>query len=168
VPPRRLLLVRHAQAAAAPVDAERPLTQGGVRQAAAIGAWLARAGLAPDRVLVSPARRARQTWAQASAALGAGPPPTVDGRIYDNSVEALLAVIRETAEDVGLLALVGHNPSIAELAGSLDSGRGDPAARRALEAGFRAGGVAVFDLASPFPAVSPGGATLTAFTVPGD
>src|SRR3712207_9368577 len=62
VRPRRLLLIRHARAAGGPIDRERPLTAEGVQQAAALGAWLERAGLVPDRVLVSPARRAVQTW----------------------------------------------------------------------------------------------------------
>src|SRR3954453_9424386 len=62
VQPRRLVLVRHAQAAQGEVDADRTLTERGARQAAAIGAWLAQTGLIPDRVVVSPARRAQQTW----------------------------------------------------------------------------------------------------------
>ena len=72
--PRRLLLVRHAQAAAGPVDAERPLTKRGALHAAAIGSWLAQAGLVPDRVLVSPARRALQTWERANTSLVPGRP----------------------------------------------------------------------------------------------
>ena len=92
VRPRRLLLIRHARAAGGPVDRERPLSAEGVRQAAALGAWLAQAGLVPDRVLVSPARRAVQTWERAGAALSSAVPPIGDARIGDNTVEALLAV----------------------------------------------------------------------------
>ena len=168
VQPRRLLLVRHAKAADGPVDADRPLTERGARRAAAIGAWLTQAGLVPDRVLVSPARRAVQTWERAGAALVPGLRPTVDARIYDNTVEALLAAIRETPEDVQTLAVVGHNPSVGELAGVLDDSQGSPAARRDVDAGFRTGGVAVFLLATPFAAIAPGAATLSDFTVPGD
>jgi phosphohistidine phosphatase len=161
---RRLLLVRHAEAASGAVDADRPLTGHGARAAAAIGSWLRGAGLVPDRVLVSPARRAVQTWEQAGAPV---PPPVVDLRIYGNSVDALLAAVRETPDVVATLALVGHNPSIRELAGLLDDGRGSPAARRALEAGFRAGGVAVLDLDVCWADLAPGTATLTRYEVPG-
>ncbi len=94
VRPRRLLLIRHARAAGGPVDWERPLTAEGVQQAAALGAWLEHAGLVPDRVLVSPARRAVQTWEQAGAALSSAVPPIGDARIGDNTVDALLAAIR--------------------------------------------------------------------------
>ena len=168
VQPRRLLLIRHARAAGGPVDLERPLTEQGMRQAAAIGPWLEETGLVPDRVLVSPARRAVQTWEQASAALSSGVQPISEARIHDNTVDALLAAIREAREDVVTLAVVGHNPSVGELAGVLDDGRGDPVARRKVEAGFPAGGVAVFDLAVPLTAVGPGAATLSDFRVPGD
>ncbi len=165
--PRRLLLVRHAKAADGPVDLERPLTGRGERRAAAIGAWLGQAGLVPDRVLVSPARRATQTWEQAGAQLAPGLRPVVDARVHDNTVESLLAAIRDTPDDVDTLAVVGHNPSVGELTAVLDDGRGDPAARRDLDAGFPTGGVAVFALDTPFAAITPGAATLSDFTVPG-
>jgi phosphohistidine phosphatase len=167
VQPRRLLLIRHAKAAVGPVDADRPLTKRGARRAAAIGSWLEQAEVVPDRVLVSPARRAAQTWERAAAPLVPGLRPIIDTRIYDNTVEALLAGIRDTPDDVRTLAVVGHNPSIAELTAVLDDGQGSPGARRDADAGFRTGGVAVFVVATPFAAIAPGVATLTDFTVPG-
>ena len=50
----------------------------------------------------------------------------VNARIYDNTVEALLEAIRKSHEDVRTFAVVGHNPSIRELAGVLDDGQGSP------------------------------------------
>jgi phosphohistidine phosphatase len=167
VQPRRLVLVRHAQAAQGEVDADRTLTERGARQAAAIGAWLTQTGLIPDRVVVSPARRAQQTWELASAPLQPGPPPIIDPRIYDNTLEAVLAAVQQTPDEVRTVAVVGHNPSIGVLASVLDDGSGDPAAHRDVETGFPAGGVAVFVLPAPFAAVAPGTATLTDFRVPG-
>ncbi|CCH88660.1 Phosphohistidine phosphatase, SixA [Modestobacter italicus] len=160
---RRLVFVRHAQAAAAPVDVDRPLTPHGRERAAALGSWLAASGLVPDRVLVSPATRARETWEGA----GAGQRPVVDERVYDNTAEALLEAVRETPADVAVLAVVGHNPSIGELTAALDDGAGDPAARRDAAAGFPTGGVVVFDLDRPFAELAPGTARLVAFAVPG-
>ncbi len=164
---RRLLLVRHAKADDGRVDIERSLTAKGARRAAAIGTWLEDANLVPDRVVVSPARRAAETWELAASVLTSAPvPPIVDPRIYDNTVEALLAVIRETPEHVHTVAVVGHNPSIGELAAVLDDGRGSPAARRDAGAGFRPGSTAVFAITTPFAAIAPGAATLTEFAAP--
>ena len=165
--PRRLLLIRHAQAADASPDRERPLTDHGRGAAAAIGAWLRDSGRVPDRVLVSPALRAQQTWAAAAESLGADLAPTVDQRIYDNTVESVLELIGEVPDDVGTLAVVGHNPSIGELAFTLDDGSGDESARRNLHAGFPAGGVAVFEVDSSLADLGAGVAVLEDFTVPG-
>jgi phosphohistidine phosphatase len=165
---RRLLLVRHAQAADGAVDAERALTAQGEQRATAIGSWLAQADLQPDLVLVSPARRAARTWERASASLRPDLRSAVDPRIYENTVEGVLAAVREAPEDVHTVAVVGHNPSVGELARALDDGQGSPEATRTLGAGFPAGGVAVFILAGPFAEVAAGSATLTEFTVPGD
>ena len=159
--PRRLLLVRHAQAANAPLDRDRPLTEHGTEQARAIGSWLAERALVPDRALVSSARRAGQTWAAAAERLSGAAEPTLDERIYDNTVDAVLAAIQETPHEVRVLAVVGHNPSIGALAHELDDGRGPAAPRASLEGGFPAGGVAVFELSVAFADLAPGTATLS-------
>ncbi len=69
---------------------------------------------------------------------------------------------------MGTLAVVGHNPSVGELARGLDDGEGSPAARREVDAGVPNGGVAVFVHATPIAAHAPGPATLSDFTVPSD
>jgi phosphohistidine phosphatase len=166
MPSRRLLLIRHAKAADGAIDIERPLAERGIRDAGAIGTWLVQADLRPDRVLVSPARRARQTWKRASAALKSSPEPTVEPRIYDNNPESLLAAIRDVPKKVETLALVGHNPSITELADLLDDGDPDPDARHELDAGFKTSGVAVFHVDGPFASIEPGHARLSGFAVP--
>ena len=167
MPTHRLLLIRHAQAADAPVDRDRPLTANGTRAATAIGTWLRQAGYVPDRVLVSPALRAQQTWAAAAEALGAAPEATVDQRIYDNTVEAVLEVIGELAGDADTVAVVGHNPSIGRLAFDLDDGTGSDTARRQLHAGFPTGAVAVFRVDGAFTDLGAGAAILEDFVVPG-
>lgn len=165
--PRRLLLIRHAQAADASPDRERPLTGHGERAARAIGAWLRESGFAPDRVLVSSALRAQQTWAAAAQALGDEGEPAVEKRIYHNTVESLLEVIAEAPDDVDTLVVVGHNPSIGELAFSLDDGSGSDSARRDLHAGFPTGAVAVFRVGGSFADLGTGTATLEDLAVPG-
>lgn len=163
---RQLVLVRHAKAAQGAVDADRPLTSRGARDASAIGAELLRHDVIPDRAVVSPARRARETWEQASADLPIGAPPVLDARIYDNTADALLAVVRDTPADVRTLALIGHNPSIERLADLLDDEAGDAAARAQLAEGYPTSGIAVFTLHAPYADITAGSATLTHFNAP--
>jgi phosphohistidine phosphatase len=163
---RRLVVVRHAKAADGPVDAARPLADRGRADAPAIGRWLAGEGMVPDRVVVSPAQRALQTWELAAGEIVDAPSPMVDARVYDNAIESLLDIIRETPEDVGVLALVGHNPSLEELAHSLDDGRGESAARDQLAQKYPTSAVAVLDVSAPWAEVRAGAGTLVAFAAP--
>ena len=160
MPDRRLVLVRHAQAGDAPTDRDRPLTDRGRQQAAAVGGWLAAAGIAPDRVLVSPARRALQTWDRLRMALDGAPEAQADERIYDNTVDGLVEVLRESGPDVRTVVLVGHNPAVGTLAHVLDDGEGSRPAREALAAGFPPASAAVFDVGMPFAGLDEGSATL--------
>ncbi len=161
---RRLVLIRHAKAAEGDIDRERPLARRGMREAPEIGRWLAERGLVPDRVVVSPARRARQTWERAVTGLAGTPQPVQDERVYDNSVEALLAVVRDTPQSVGTLAIVGHNPGIQDFAISFDDGTGDESARHDVTGKYPTGGLAVFTVANPWFRAE--AATLTAFAAP--
>ncbi len=163
---RHLVLVRHAESADGPIDIERPLAARGRRAAAAVGRSLAQAGIVPDRIIVSPALRARQTWERAQSELTATVEVVIDGRIYNNDVALLFDVIRDTPADVHALALIGHNPSFAELALVLDDGTGDEDARQDVLAGYPAGGVAVFEIPAPWDEMRPASATLTSFSVP--
>ena len=78
---RQLMLLRHAKAelgGPGMTDFERPLAGRGRKAAARMGRYLAENGLAPDLVLCSPARRTRETWEIASAAL-----PPAETRFQD-------------------------------------------------------------------------------------
>jgi phosphohistidine phosphatase len=163
---RRLVLIRHSKAADGPVDTERPLADQGRDDAPAIGRWLASADLAPDRVVVSPATRARQTWGLAASQIADAPSPTVDARMYDNTVESLREIVRETPADVGVLVLVGHNPSVEEFAHYLDDGRGESEARRQMAQKYPTSGVAVIELTTAWADVQADAGTLTAFGTP--
>jgi phosphohistidine phosphatase len=159
-----LLLVRHAKAmSGGETDADRQLAPRGIRDAGAAGRWLADRGLTPDHVVVSPAHRALQTWQLMASELAAAPTAAIDPRIYDNTLDALLAIAQETTEDAGTLAIVGHNPSMHELAVVLDDGRGDDSARVSIAQAFPTAGVAVLDLGGSWAALTPGAATLCEF-----
>jgi phosphohistidine phosphatase len=161
-----LLLIRHAKAVGdAATDTERQLAPRGIRDARALGRWLVEHDLVPDYAVVSPARRAVQTWETAASELG-DVRTGGDDRIYENTLDALLAVILDVAEEPATVAVVGHNPSMHALAVALDDGRGDESSRTSIAASFPTSGVAVFDLAVSWAALTPGGATVRAFATP--
>ena len=165
---RQLVLVRHAKAAHEGADRDRTLARRGTTEAPAIGRWLAQRQIVPDLVVVSPARRARQTWELAAAELASGSgtatAPEVDERVYRNTVADLLEVVREAPAAVSTLVIVGHNPAVQELAVAFDDGGGDAAGRRELAEKYPTSGVAVFAVADPWAVAEAG--TLIAFAVP--
>lgn len=120
MPMRELWLLRHAKSAwdtDAPSDFERPLNRRGERDAPRMGRWMRRQGWIPDRVLASPARRARQTAEAVCRELGIDPGAICwEPRLYEASVSDLLAVLRSCPETARRVLVVGHNPGLEELA----------------------------------------------------
>ncbi len=175
-PGRTLVLLRHAKSAWPDVaDHDRPLARRGIRAAPVMGRWLRDAGLVPDLVLCSTARRARETWQFTRAGLAAtAPPVTFDGRIYDAAAIDLLALIREVPDAAGTLLLIGHNPGIGELALLLAApfgagpGTAAPGDLERMRAKFPTAAVAVLRSAGTWPELAPGRARLTAFVAPRD
>jgi phosphohistidine phosphatase len=151
---RRLLLLRHAKTetdAPSGHDHDRRLDDRGRRDAAEIGGWIGRHPPFPDRVLVSPAVRARQTWEFAWEAMeGPVRQPQVElvPELYGADPKKLLRTIRmASVSDPKRLMLVGHNPGMHELALTL-TGSGDAAARKALDHNLPTSGLAIFDFAT--------------------
>jgi phosphohistidine phosphatase len=115
---RHLILMRHGDAerpAAGLEDFERELTHEGRTESRLMGKALEKAGLEPDHALVSPAKRASQTWEAAAEAFGK-PKCKEDKALYAASAARLGAAIREAAAGAKTLMLVGHNPGIHQLA----------------------------------------------------
>ena len=137
-----LVLFRHAKAEAhRDDDHSRQLSARGRADAAVAREWLTQQGIAPDRVVVSTAVRARQTWE--CAAVG-DVPPVYDDRVYEAAVADLLEVLRETPAGTGTVVLVGHNPGVEQLAWELDD---SGAARDRTNGGQPTCGLAVFEVA---------------------
>lgn len=79
-----------------------------------MGRWLAAQGFAPAAVLLSPARRARQTWERVALHLEQPPEVHEDARLYlaDPAVIwSLVAPLRAPS-----VLVIGHNPGIGALA----------------------------------------------------
>jgi phosphohistidine phosphatase len=118
-----LIVLRHAKAVAGLelADIDRPLNDRGRRDAVATGKWLRDEKLLPDAVLCSPAVRTRQTLDGLALPSGTAS-VSYESRIYGNDPDALLDLIHRTGDDVGRLLVIGHNPSVHQLAYDLTGG----------------------------------------------
>ena len=139
----RLVLLRHGKAA--PTGAEgdrlRPLLPEGRQQVASVGARLQALGWWPDKAIVSPALRARQTH----EALVPGIPGEVADELYTGGALAIRQRLLDAGD--GFLMIIGHNPALSELASRLTGVRValEPAAAGLLRHPGEALGPALLD-----------------------
>jgi phosphohistidine phosphatase len=146
----RLMLLRHAKAEKAEPgmgDHERGLNARGESDTALIGAYIARHALIPDAVVVSTARRTRETWEGLAAALPGPRLATFDDRLYNAGTETIITVVKATAPAVRTLMLIGHNPGLHDVARLLIAS-GDVEARERLNEGLPTAGLAVIEFAA--------------------
>ena len=157
---RQLLLLRHAKSSwddAVQSDHARPLNPRGRSAASAMREVFRNLGLVPDVVLVSSARRTRQTL-DALAPWDETPVIEPMDGLYLASPAQILSVISGVTENVRSLMVVGHNPGLHELALTLagaHAGSPDSLIARQLAQGFPAGALAEFTVAKGWHALDP-------------
>lgn len=159
----QIVLIRHATAEGrtpSGSDEERPLSEYGVKQARALGAWLKEQGFLPDAVLCSPATRTRQTWQEIVEATKSGVMIEIEPEIYEAHTDALMERLSRVDDDLRRIALVGHAPGIPMVAFDLDDGEGT--LRDELARGFAPASVAVVELDVPVSEIRPGVGRLVA------
>ena len=168
---KRLLLLRHAKSSwkdSSLDDFERPLNRRGERSAPRMAAFLREAGLVPDLLLVSSARRALNTWDLLRPTLGAEPEVRALKTLYMASPGVMLQTLRRAPEQAGCVMLIGHNPGMENLADNL-IGSGSKTLRRRMAAKFPTTAVAVIDFdLDDWAQIEPGKGKLSAFVTPAD
>jgi len=152
----RLILMRHGQAerhAATGGDFERSLTLRGREDAALMGQVLGQRAARPDLVLVSAARRTRETWASLSSI---APTSKVELRrdLYHAEPEDVVAALEDEGEGFGTVMVIGHNPGLHELALRLAvQGGTPPKTMNVLRSRFPTSTIAVFAFGDGGPPV---------------
>jgi phosphohistidine phosphatase len=162
---RTLVLLRHAKSAYPDgvADHDRPLAPRGRREAGLAGDWL-RANLPPiDAVLCSTASRTRETLAHT----GIDAPVRYVDRLYDAVPGTVIDEITRVADDVAVLLVVAHEPTMTQvvlgLAGTDSSNT--PAAER-ISAKFPTSAMAILRLKCSWKDLDLGSAELVDFHVP--
>jgi phosphohistidine phosphatase len=170
---KRLYLLRHAKAVPADPairDFSRELAPRGLEDAAAMGRYLAKHGMEPQLMLVSPAARTRQTATLLLREVAA----KLDycDALYLAEPGKILKLVQETADGIQSLMVVGHNPGLELLASLLAR---EPVRRKEkkrhdiLEEKFPTAALAVLDFETDrWRALGPGEGKLIDFVRPKD
>ena len=118
---KHLSLLRHAKSSwkhPELPDHDRPLAGRGRRAAKAMAKHIRAEGIAPELVLCSTARRARDTLERIEPALGRRS-VKVERELYGAGVRQLLDRVRRVPSSVESVLLIGHNPGMQDLAAAL-------------------------------------------------
>lgn len=112
-----IILWRHAEAEDGGADLERALTERGIRQASRVGRWLRKRLRGDWRVIASPALRARQT------AAGLAMPFEVVASIAPGAEPEAVLNASQWPNGPGNVVIVGHQPTLGQVAARLLAGR---------------------------------------------
>ena len=135
-----LYLLRHAKSSwddPELEDIERPLAPRGRKAARALAVHLDDQGISPGLVLCSPARRTRDTIDLVRSGLPPGTKVRTEDRLYGAGPADLIKMLRRLSDALPSVMVVGHNPTMQELAVTL-AGEGPALAR--VSAGFPTAG----------------------------
>ncbi len=171
---RQLFVLRHAKSSwddPGLDDHERPLAPRGHRTTKLLAEHLRTAGVEPEQVLCSSARRTRETLS--------GVDPTgerlVERQLYSASVDDLITRLRQVPAGISSVMLVGHNPAMQMLVLRLTGANGNGRAYASappdgdlgeLQRKFPTGALATVEFDCDWSALAPGCARLSAFVAP--
>jgi phosphohistidine phosphatase len=120
---KTLLIVRHAKSSwddASMSDFDRPLNDRGKRDAPAMAKRLVHSGLAIDRFVTSPAKRARQTADAFAHEFGKKEKKIrLVQELYHASEPVFESVIRDLDDEDDTVAIFSHNPGITAFVNTL-------------------------------------------------
>jgi phosphohistidine phosphatase len=161
---RTLVLLRHAKSAypAGVTDQHRPLAPRGQREAVLAGDWLKTNLPAIDAVLCSTATRARETLAHT----GIDAQVRYVERLYDATPGIVIDEISGVSDDVAVLLVVAHEPTMTQVALGLTSRDANTEAVERISSKFPTSAIAVLRSARAWKDLELGSAELVEFHVP--
>jgi phosphohistidine phosphatase len=165
---RHLHLLRHAKSSwddPALSDHDRPLAPRGRRAAERIASHLRLEGIVPELVLCSSATRARETLEGIEPALGDGPDVQIERGLYGVPERELLDRLHAVPDTIDSVMLIGHNPSVQDLAVTLAR---PGAALDTVELKYPTGALATLVFDGSWRELAPGTAELRSFVRPKD
>ncbi|HUZ29139.1 MAG TPA: histidine phosphatase family protein [Solirubrobacteraceae bacterium] len=166
MPPNRVLyLLRHAKSSwddPGIEDHERPLAPRGRRAARVLADHVHSAGIMPELVLCSSARRTRETLE------GVDPPGQwqIESELYAASPGTVLARLQSLPDDVRSAMVVGHNPTMQVLVLRLAAAAASEADLEEVQRKFPTGALATLTFEGGWSELAPGRARLASYVRP--
>lgn len=160
--------MRHAKSdyPAGVADHDRPLAPRGIRQAGLAGDWLRANAPTIDGVLCSTATRTRETLLNTRI----DAPVRYNERLYGSAPGTVIGEINTVDDGVSTLLVIGHEPTMSNLALGLSGAGGtkgsNGAAAERISAKFPTSAIAVLAVPCPWTELELGAATLIDFQVP--
>jgi phosphohistidine phosphatase len=167
-PARQLFLLRHAKSSWSEPgldDQERSLAPRGRAAARLLAEHVRTNGIRPEQVLVSPAKRTRETL----EGVAPGGEVIIEPEVYNASARDLLERLRRVPDDIGSVMLIGHNPGTQTLVLQLaDLRSSDQQQLESASSKFPTGALATLELQCPWSELRAGCGILTALVRPQD
>ncbi|MDM8527772.1 histidine phosphatase family protein [Anaerolineales bacterium HSG24] len=119
---KTILILRHAKSDWSDPnldDFDRPLNKRGLSDAPRMGKVLLSAEQIPDRIISSPARRAKQTAKLVAEACNYKGSIQWEDAFYGAGSADLIAALKQLPLEVNMCMLIGHNPTMEETVASL-------------------------------------------------
>lgn len=167
--PPLLYVLRHAKSSwddPGLSDHDRPLAPRGRKAAKVVGRHLEEAGIRPELVLCSSARRARETYelVQPVGEL------LIEPALYGASADEVIERVREVPDSTDAVMVIGHNPALQMAVLSLVSSRqgGDARAFQQLREKFPTCALATVRVTGSWPRLGPSGGELVGLVRPAD
>lgn len=136
---KTVLILRHAKsdwASGGQADFDRPLAKRGLEDAPRMGDMLIRFACLPDRILSSPAQRAKQTAELVAKACDYRKAIEWLDSFYEGGSEDLVAALQELPPTTERVLLVGHNPTMEDTVTALCATEGNDWAIKIPTAGL--------------------------------
>ena len=113
---KKLLLVRHSKAEkdTGGKDIDRPLKYPGIQDARFMADRIKEKAIIPQVIVTSPALRTKTTAEIFADALKL-PNPNTEKSIYEATQQTWLKVINRLSNQYDYVAIVGHNPGVADI-----------------------------------------------------
>jgi phosphohistidine phosphatase len=172
---RQLFVLRHAKSSwndPGIDDHERPLAPRGRRAVKLLAEHMRTAGLRPDQVLCSSARRTRETFEGVSR----GGEVMIEPELYAASCDGVIERLQRVSDEISSVMVIGHNPAMQMLVLRLTGANGaEPALRSEHPAGsgladvqrkFPTGALATLTFDCGWSELAPGCAKLVAYVHP--